>query len=795
VIFIFQGKPLTSDQMYEEVKNNWRPARSDERNWLASGGLERYFIKSQPKAAGRSSTPKFVLRMHVPGYHITDSAWNVGGGHGQVPGMGRPSPESLARYIDSFIKSTQPGGTNEHLGPMVPTDAAIYLNDGTYTNPVAVWKNPKTAATPIKKRVQADTADNPANERGGEGAMDPKTDKEKKVTASLDPLVVKYGKVKDSLGKIKEGWLILDGSQVRGVHATKEKAVGAAEGIASISIVGGVKCPVKVAKTAEAQMHCPMCKGTARKAKPEDEQYFCSCGWRSGTAQEVSEMRRPKDQKNATKKTASVDAAELIAEELMRAPDEEEDVIVASTKFKQASAQRESALRHNRRQHKLDGEDGDDFYGVIDAAWNGLKDSMRARWASLEVTKVADQSVEPDIFEAKAAIEGESKADLSQEKSEGGPEVATKTTEVCELADQKTSPDHGGVPRLAGDINISVSTDDSKSKVKSKLPLGDGKEDKKEDKKDKKDKKKKADLGSAGNLMDQRDKLYSALSTATPARKTTLMREVEKLNRAIESEGVNDRSLNSAPSEPWGKLTSAKTKNADQSVTPDISKAKSKLTHGAKETIGVSNDPTYKETKQPIELAKQADQSVSPDIEKARAAVKGQSKDQLADNPDATKTTDARELEKQACAPLGDDLDEAVEVGYIGDLADLGANLPEVANSKEEPHESYQAGEGGLNNEPKQAGKTAASPEALEKAQWLIDNDDEIIYDVAANVGQIVDNVKHMRWFLNAVADEIEEGENVNMAVEGELPGKREMKSRTTPADIPVQPERKTRGM
>jgi hypothetical protein len=45
------------------------------------------------------------------------------------------------------------------------------------------------------------------------------------------------------------------------------------------------------------------------------------------------------------------------------------------------------------------------------------------------------------------------------------------------------------------------------------------------------------------------------------------------------------------------------------------------------------------------------------------------------------------------------------------------------------------------------------------------------------------------------VADEIEEGENVNMAVEGELPGKREMKSRTTPADIPVQPERKTRGM
>jgi hypothetical protein len=50
-----------------------------------------------------------------------------------------------------------------------------------------------------------------------------------------------------------------------------------------------------------------------------------------------------------------------------------------------------------------------------------------------------------------------------------------------------------------------------------------------------------------------------------------------------------------------------------------------------------------------------------------------------------------------------------------------------------------------------------------------------------------------MRWFLNAVADEIEEGENVNMAVEGELPGKREMKNRTTPDDIPVQPKKQRR--
>lgn len=52
--------------------------------------------------------------------------------------------------------------------------------------------------------------------------------------------------------------------------------------------------------------------------------------------------------------------------------------------------------------------------------------------------------------------------------------------------------------------------------------------------------------------------------------------------------------------------------------------------------------------------------------------------------------------------------------------------------------------------------KMAASPEALEKAKVLIDNDDEICFDVAANVGQIFANVKHMGWFLEAVAEELE---------------------------------------
>ena len=41
----------------------------------------------------------------------------------------------------------------------------------------------------------------------------------------------------------------------------------------------------------------------------------------------------------------------------------------------------------------------------------------------------------------------------------------------------------------------------------------------------------------------------------------------------------------------------------------------------------------------------------------------------------------------------------------------------------------------------------------LQAAQEAIDNDDEVIYDVAAETGQIVGNVKHMDWFVQAVAE------------------------------------------
>lgn len=43
----------------------------------------------------------------------------------------------------------------------------------------------------------------------------------------------------------------------------------------------------------------------------------------------------------------------------------------------------------------------------------------------------------------------------------------------------------------------------------------------------------------------------------------------------------------------------------------------------------------------------------------------------------------------------------------------------------------------------------------LEKATDLIQKDDHLIYDVAGNAGQIVENVKDTSWFRYAVAEQI----------------------------------------
>jgi hypothetical protein len=45
--------------------------------------------------------------------------------------------------------------------------------------------------------------------------------------------------------------------------------------------------------------------------------------------------------------------------------------------------------------------------------------------------------------------------------------------------------------------------------------------------------------------------------------------------------------------------------------------------------------------------------------------------------------------------------------------------------------------------------------ELLERAQSAIDRNELLVYDVAANNGQIVGNVARMRWFKLEVCDEL----------------------------------------
>lgn len=92
------------------------------------------------KHAGKVTTPKYVLRIQVPGHYVSDASWDVNS-RGQLRGAGKPNDANLAKYMDALNKSLAKGGANEHLGDKwKPTSAAIYHNDGTYKNPLATWK-------------------------------------------------------------------------------------------------------------------------------------------------------------------------------------------------------------------------------------------------------------------------------------------------------------------------------------------------------------------------------------------------------------------------------------------------------------------------------------------------------------------------------------------------------------------------------------------------------------------------------------------------------------------------------
>ena len=74
---------------------------------------------------GRSYTPKYALRLVVPGVLITPSGWSVGQD-------GQPTDARLREHVERFERSSQPGGANaalaEAFGPIKVSYAEIRRN-------------------------------------------------------------------------------------------------------------------------------------------------------------------------------------------------------------------------------------------------------------------------------------------------------------------------------------------------------------------------------------------------------------------------------------------------------------------------------------------------------------------------------------------------------------------------------------------------------------------------------------------------------------------------------------------
>ena len=88
---------------------------------------------------GRSTTPTYRLEIlgHTGKFTMTNSAWNVRSRYG-APGDGKPSTESLDRYVTSFEASLRSGECNAHLGIFSLTSCQIVRQSSGKV--VATWK-------------------------------------------------------------------------------------------------------------------------------------------------------------------------------------------------------------------------------------------------------------------------------------------------------------------------------------------------------------------------------------------------------------------------------------------------------------------------------------------------------------------------------------------------------------------------------------------------------------------------------------------------------------------------------
>ena len=67
---------------------------------------------------------KYQVKIVVPGYFYPPASWNC-------RRDGRPTAANLAKFVESFEASTQPGQCNAHLGVTKVLSASVKLNDGS----------------------------------------------------------------------------------------------------------------------------------------------------------------------------------------------------------------------------------------------------------------------------------------------------------------------------------------------------------------------------------------------------------------------------------------------------------------------------------------------------------------------------------------------------------------------------------------------------------------------------------------------------------------------------------------
>lgn len=89
---------------------------------------------------GRSVTPAYVVEYQATGIRMSPACWRVSSPN-QIPADGRPTVKNLARHVESFNRSFQKGGSNEHLAGTRIVAAMLLRNDGS-REVVASWTAP-----------------------------------------------------------------------------------------------------------------------------------------------------------------------------------------------------------------------------------------------------------------------------------------------------------------------------------------------------------------------------------------------------------------------------------------------------------------------------------------------------------------------------------------------------------------------------------------------------------------------------------------------------------------------------